>query len=82
LGFAEAVAAGVVFWTLLVAFGAAIRKGTATTVNRVEVNSFFIFVFSFESFVADCFNRRSHLYFARIPDLPPSPQSAILHPVV
>jgi hypothetical protein len=31
-----------VFWALLAAVGAAIRKGTATALRRADVNSFFI----------------------------------------
>jgi hypothetical protein len=42
-GLAEVVVcAGAEFWAFLAALGAAIKKGTAATVSRVEVNSFFI----------------------------------------
>jgi hypothetical protein len=44
LAAAAGAAAGVVFCVFLAAAGAAIRKGTAATVSRVEVNSFFIVV--------------------------------------
>jgi hypothetical protein len=48
-----------VFCAFLAAVGAAIRKGTAATVRRVDVNSFFIGMFSLVR--GGPFIRRSHL---------------------
>jgi len=74
----DVLVAGVVF-CFVAALGAAIRKGTAATVSRAEVNSLFIFVFLLQ-LVADSLCR-SQLYFDRFPRFLPSPQKGILHPV-
>lgn len=65
------------FWTFFAVEGAAIKNGTAATVSRVDVNSFFI-VFLLE-LVAVLF--RSQSQFALFTDFAPSLQRAKFHPV-
>jgi hypothetical protein len=57
------------------AAGAAIRKGTAKTVKRVDVNKAFI------SFLLVSGVFRSHLYFARLRGFTPSLYKGNLNPV-
>ena len=79
--------AGAVVWVESVAgagdcfavFGAAIKKGTATIVSRVEVNSVFIFLFS--PSIRGGLSCRSQLYFALWEDFSLSPRFVDLYPV-